>query len=234
MKYQSRAEEPSMFEILSGGLDIPVEHDYTKGYFNRGDKPVALKKIEEGSEFMTKLMDRIKGSKLAEKVKKDLIFRINKAESQYVSETHDNFRKYNYDAILKTFMYDIFGNPERNKGKDPIIEEEWMNTRYRIDYNGKKNTHRDRSIEGLEVDEGEANDKEDNQENNDSNKDTAASKNNKNKNSKKDSDTKNKDKKSLDNKKKEGSTKRKLNNRELTLKRSSEANRQKRIDEMTK
>ena len=126
-----------MYEILSGGLDVPVEGDYIKSWDKRGDQPVAKKKIEEGSEFFKRLMERVKNSKLEDKIKKDVIFRINKAESQYVSETQDNYRGFKFDKILKQFIYDCFGNPERNKGKAKIIPEEWMNTRYMIDYSLK-------------------------------------------------------------------------------------------------
>ena len=234
-KYPSRAEEPSMFELLSGGLEIPVEHDYTKGYINRGDKPVALKKIEEGGEFMKKLMDRIKSSKLAEKVKKDLIYRINKAESQYVSETQDNYRKYNYDAILKTFIYDIFGNPERKNGKAEIKEEEWMNTRYRLDFAAKelqrKQQEEKKENERIDLEDDKKNNKENKASNN---KETKELGNNKNKNNKKSSDLNKNKKKNSEDKKKEKSTTNKLSHKEMTLKRSSEANRQKRIDELNK
>ena len=133
-KYPERSSEPSMYDILSGGLEVPVENDYIKGCFTRGDIPVAKKRIEEGGEFFKSLLERVKSSKLTEKVKKDVIYRINKAESQWVSEAQDNYRGFKFDKILKQFIFDWFENPERNKGKEPIKPEEWMNTRYRMDY----------------------------------------------------------------------------------------------------
>ena len=46
-KYKERIQEPSMNEILSGGLEKPVENDYTKPFDKRGDKKQAQKNIEE-------------------------------------------------------------------------------------------------------------------------------------------------------------------------------------------
>ena len=224
-----------MFEILSGGLDVPVEHDYTKGYFNRGDKPVALKKIEEGGEFLKSLMERVKSSKLAEKVKKDLIYRINKAESQYVSESQDNFRKYNYDEVLKTFIYDVFGNPERNKGKTPAQEEEWMSTRYRTDYAPKLAPVKPELENDLDEEQDKpTKDRRENKENNEYiNKDPLVDKKNKDKTNQKSSKLKN-DNKTAESKKKARPQSSKLTHKEVTLKRSSVANRQKRIDDLNK
>lgn len=234
-KYPNRAEEPSMFELLSGGLEVPVEHDYTKGYFNRGDKPVALKKIEEGGEFLKSLMDRIKSSKLADKVKKDLIYRINKAESQYVSETQDNYRKYNYDQVLKTFIYDVFGNPERKKGKAKVEDEDWMSTRYRMDYAHKagpaKHEQEEHTDDNQDSPVQNTKGNKENKETN--NKDTVLDKASKNKTNKTANKSRN-DKKPTDNKKKARPQSSRLTQKEVILKRSSEVNRQKRIDDLNK
>ena len=133
-KYAERIEEPSMYELLSGGFEAPVEHDYKKGFFERGDKPLAKKKLEETNIPEADNRQPKKALSLEDLVKKDIIHRINKSESQYVSETQDNFRNFAYDKTLHTFLYDYFQNPERNKGKAPAEIEDWMNTIYRQDY----------------------------------------------------------------------------------------------------
>ena len=134
-KNQEREAEPSMYDILSGGLDHPVEGDYTKSFFVRGDKPFAKKMIETG-EVQIPNRPPVKKQKisLADLVKKDIVYRINKSNSQYVSESHDNFRQYAYDKQMNQFIYDNFFNPERTEGKAPIEIEEWFTTVYRKEY----------------------------------------------------------------------------------------------------
>lgn len=104
-KYADRKQEPSMFELLSGGFEAPVENDYTKSCFQRGDKPIAKKNLEDKHDVLKGLLDKVKDSKLVEKIKNDLIYRIRKADSQYVSEAHDNYRQYIYDSVLNSFLY---------------------------------------------------------------------------------------------------------------------------------
>lgn len=132
-KYPERNAEASMYELLSGGFEAPLENDYTKGFFQRGDKPLAKKKlIQEDIDEKTKKPK--KPISLQDLVKKDLIHRINKSDSQYVSETHDNYRKYQFDNMMKSFLYDHLQNPERANGKPPVEIEDWMLTVYQRDY----------------------------------------------------------------------------------------------------
>jgi hypothetical protein len=124
-----------MFDILSGGLEAHIENDYTKGFFKRGDKPYAQKLIDTGEVQDPKEPPKPKiPISLADLVKRDLIYRINKSDSQYVSENHDNYRKYAYDKVMNTFLYDHLANPERKNGKAEPQPEEWFTTRYRLDY----------------------------------------------------------------------------------------------------
>jgi hypothetical protein len=133
-KYPERNHEPSMFQILSGGFEAPVEGDYKKDTFKRGDLPIAKKNLDNVQLASPKQGTKAKPLTLEDIVKKDLIHRINKSESQYVSETQDNFRKYAYDGAMKQFLYDYLQNQERNNGKPPTEIEDWMLTVYQRDY----------------------------------------------------------------------------------------------------
>jgi hypothetical protein len=133
-KYAGRDAEASMFDLLSGGLAAPLENDYTKGFFTRGDKPLAKKLLETGEVQDPREAPRPKiPFSLADLEKKDMMHRINKSGSQYVSEAHDNYRKYAYDKIINSFLYDHEVN-EKKDGKAVIEPEEWFITSYKRDY----------------------------------------------------------------------------------------------------
>jgi hypothetical protein len=134
-KYAQRDAEASMFDLLSGGLIAPLENDYTKGFFTRGDKPLAKKLLETGEVQDPREAPRPKKPfSLSDIVKKDMMHRINKSDSQYVSEAHDNYRKYAYDKIINSFLYDHQVNQEKKDGKAVIEPEEWFVTSYKRDY----------------------------------------------------------------------------------------------------
>lgn len=143
-KYAERKEEPSMFEILSGGLEKPVENDYIKSFVKRGDVQQAKKNLQDNEDAPSYKQQQL----LEDKYKKDVNFRINKAESNFVSETQDNYRNFTLDKLARLSY--ISSNPVRNKGKQPIPFENWMDTTYRIHYQGRSTSpHKDAGDDGI-------------------------------------------------------------------------------------
>jgi hypothetical protein len=155
-KYTGRDAEASMFDLLSGGLEAPLENDYTKGFFTRGDKPLAKKLLETGEVQDPREAPRPKKAfTLSDIVKKDMMHRINTSESQYVSENHDKYRKYAYDKIVNSFLYDYRANQEKKDGKAVIDPEEWFITSYKRDYINrmkKLEEEREDTLQDAEID----------------------------------------------------------------------------------
>jgi hypothetical protein len=154
-KYAERDQEPSMFNLLSGGLEAPLEGDYKKGCFERGDKPMAKKQLEKRTSQSPEKGEDKYSAEFENQMRKDLIYRINKSKSQYVSEKQDNFREYAYDEEENGFLYDYLHDPERKDGKAPHEIEDWMQTVYRRDYleRLKRSKKQDQQYHDFERDE---------------------------------------------------------------------------------
>lgn len=229
-KYAERNEEPTMYELMSGGLEVPHEYDYKKPCFKRGDKPLARK--NQIQSYSPEREDDAPPRKLTMKdiVKKDLIHRINKSESQYVSEIQDNYRKYAYDRVLDTFLFDHLQNPEKRNGKKPVEIEPWMMSQYQKDYIDRMRRQAEADNQLHPDFEREISEDKENQPK--LNKDKSSGKVSKQK-SKDDTATKRQPKK---NTQKENDKKRaqSMSWKDQMLKRSSQANRQERIDELHK
>ena len=73
-----RAEDPSMFDLISGGYDHPVEHDFKKSR----------------AHLAAKLCGSIVPADCVYENRTNVRHRIRKCEDRYVSETADNFRSF--------------------------------------------------------------------------------------------------------------------------------------------